>query len=681
MPSFEQNYDNADLKEIFEAMIASYGRDVFMNRRKALGSFLDIAPKLTRGARCLDACLKAGNASRLASAGTSKAREQEARAAVNTLKEKGFDDESAFSFVENLCEALGGRVSIRPDYSKGGDIPYAVKENTNIQDAMESLDHVRWFLNHEKDYHFQEPDKRIGTLRSLMGRPTENRQKILDIYKDICREFVNDPYSSLILLEDADAGGRITALKPQDYFVVINGMPVPVGFARKWKGADAPGDVAFWNGKKKAFLQKVDGLKARLSGVAETKSNSYKKAVSEGIRYIFFGLLVAALLGYFVYRETSGGLLPTPMIAYIRNNFAKKDEILSLFESQSAVRDYLVRAGVLVLAVVFGALLLLNILRVMGAVRRRRKKMRAPLREKKNLLRILEKDMASDIGAIEKAFEKDNAEAKLKVCDYRSTARQIRELSAGTDKPVRRVVGKPGKLLCFLAAVICGCYALMFFGPWPVEYERGQNMLQGINRSQNSNVLENTAALSDEKPEGGTWTDWKNVKSFIRNIFEAGAADGLYEVEKDAIYDRKAAPLSITQTSESSCLDNNSAYGAAAAVDGDYYTFWQEGAPGDGIGEFIRLEFDGKKKVALIDIVPGNVRSRSLFEENNRPKLLSFRLGDKEYIYEFPDGEMREFLLSLPGEMETDHLEIEILDVYKGSAYEDTCITEVTVYG
>ncbi len=174
-------------------------------------------------------------------------------------------------------------------------------------------------------------------------------------------------------------------------------------------------------------------------------------------------------------------------------------------------------------------------------------------------------------------------------------------------------------------------------------------------------------------------------------------------------------------------------YGAHNLFDGDPSTAWVEGVDGEGISESVTLAI-GKEPGDYIYITNGYQKSRSLFDRNNRVKKLRLSLsvgfmipGDETelyaYFYTLPFGEpvdveledswgiqqipmpwdkadakmfmekqlarfLKEFrsdiekYQELSGETGTApmarfFLTCEILEVFRGSLYDDTCISDI----
>lgn len=121
-------------------------------------------------------------------------------------------------------------------------------------------------------------------------------------------------------------------------------------------------------------------------------------------------------------------------------------------------------------------------------------------------------------------------------------------------------------------------------------------------------------------------------------------------------------------------------YGAAFLSDGDTSTPWEEGVEGDGIGEQITYEPEAGTKIQAIRIYPGNGRSDSAFQENNRPKTMTLEIDGKKQTLDFDDaGHFYTFSSKKP--VAASEVKLIIDSVYQGSKWQDTCISEVEFYG
>lgn len=113
--------------------------------------------------------------------------------------------------------------------------------------------------------------------------------------------------------------------------------------------------------------------------------------------------------------------------------------------------------------------------------------------------------------------------------------------------------------------------------------------------------------------------------------------------------------------------------------DGDIQTNWQEGTAGNGIGEYVSYEFKEVFTVNAMSFQLGNWKTKEYYYGNNRPKTLTIAMGEQSWTVTFPD-EWVEFGLKFSSPVRTDNLKMTIDDVYKGSKWNDTVITDIGVW-
>lgn len=136
------------------------------------------------------------------------------------------------------------------------------------------------------------------------------------------------------------------------------------------------------------------------------------------------------------------------------------------------------------------------------------------------------------------------------------------------------------------------------------------------------------------------------------------------------------------KASASSELDGGaSTYYAGNVLDGDLSTAWAEGVPGDGVDEWIRLETtDGSlMDVSAIQFAMGYQKNDQLLEKNSWPYevLIEAEGGFNQTVELYWYTDM--FILDQP--VKTNWIKITILGVEEGSSYDDTCISEIQLYG
>jgi len=141
----------------------------------------------------------------------------------------------------------------------------------------------------------------------------------------------------------------------------------------------------------------------------------------------------------------------------------------------------------------------------------------------------------------------------------------------------------------------------------------------------------------------------------------------------------RGMPRSITLSASSVLKESGYDYSATCAMDGNSTTAWAEAASGDGVEEWLRLDFGEDCGVSGLQIWAGYQKSDSLFQKNNRPKSIRVTFSDGSSMDFELDDTMNMQSLSFGGKRVTSSLKITILSVYPGTAYQDTCITELAL--
>lgn len=135
----------------------------------------------------------------------------------------------------------------------------------------------------------------------------------------------------------------------------------------------------------------------------------------------------------------------------------------------------------------------------------------------------------------------------------------------------------------------------------------------------------------------------------------------------------------IVSAVASSVLEqDNTNYGSANIFDGNAATAWVEGANGNGVGESIRIYFDGETTVHVVDIYNGYQKSEDLYFKNARATALdlSFSDGSTQRVYVASDHLGMESVSF--DSVTTNYVDIKIVSAASGSTYTDLCISEVS---
>lgn len=134
----------------------------------------------------------------------------------------------------------------------------------------------------------------------------------------------------------------------------------------------------------------------------------------------------------------------------------------------------------------------------------------------------------------------------------------------------------------------------------------------------------------------------------------------------------------ISATSE--MKEGNVVYEAKSLWDYRNLKPWVEGVNGSGIGQKISIEYDTIFRFHGILVSNGFVdfNRPHLFSSNNRVKRIKVTFGNTGTFEEFDLEDSPNFQkLSFEGGQNVKFITIEILDIYKGSRYDDTCINKI----
>jgi Mg-chelatase subunit ChlD len=119
------------------------------------------------------------------------------------------------------------------------------------------------------------------------------------------------------------------------------------------------------------------------------------------------------------------------------------------------------------------------------------------------------------------------------------------------------------------------------------------------------------------------------------------------------------------------------AYKAENVLDGKSTTAWAEGVDGPGIGEWLKFGLDEPRKVKAVRIISGYPKTPQIFRNNNRVRTIKISFSDGKFqMNELKDVQESQRIL-IDRDAPTSYIKLEIMDVYKGAKFDDTCIAEV----
>lgn len=222
--------------------------------------------------------------------------------------------------------------------------------------------------------------------------------------------------------------------------------------------------------------------------------------------------------------------------------------------------------------------------------------------------------------------------------------------------------------------------------------EKSQKLFKKIEKLH---LLSETNNLSkDEK-------DFLNKYYLKENYFYNPEKNSIWEIVNSSIDSSVVYDFFPYKIFSSSCFDEKK-YSIKNIYDNSFQTAWAEGVEGDGIGEYFEFYLNNNKlknedlresslnNIYSIEIFNGYVKSTKTFKENNRVKKLKVYLNNVPWvILELKDSSSKQIFYLGDKYIDVKKLKnqnisnddlvlkFEIMEVYRGTKYQDTCITEV----
>ncbi len=142
----------------------------------------------------------------------------------------------------------------------------------------------------------------------------------------------------------------------------------------------------------------------------------------------------------------------------------------------------------------------------------------------------------------------------------------------------------------------------------------------------------------------------------------------------------------ITQISQTSYLedDNPFLYQATSLFDGDLDTVWADGNPENyRKNDHISIEFENPIELDEIRIAPGYFNT-GLFNANNRIKKLQIKFDTHPSYDDAINAEFQDVMeiqsINIETKISVKTITFIIKEVYSGSKWDDTCISEIEFY-
>lgn len=140
---------------------------------------------------------------------------------------------------------------------------------------------------------------------------------------------------------------------------------------------------------------------------------------------------------------------------------------------------------------------------------------------------------------------------------------------------------------------------------------------------------------------------------------------------------RKSIPARKIIASSTLPDQAGNSYADQNIMDGDASTAWCEGVKGDGIGEWIKIDFGSMQELKGFELFNGLAKSSKAFQANNRVKRMKLEFSNGQTRVIDNDFIRNEFL---DNPIHTSFVKITIEAVERGTKYHDTCMSEIRFF-
>ncbi len=202
------------------------------------------------------------------------------------------------------------------------------------------------------------------------------------------------------------------------------------------------------------------------------------------------------------------------------------------------------------------------------------------------------------------------------------------------------------------------------------------NINVSVNVNSQANVNLNNNANLNVNSETAT-----NVNANL-NIDTNQNTNKAASVETDEANPVRPPRDEVVVTASSTLTDTSGVgfdYSPGQVIDQDFSTSWVEAASGDGIDEWIKMQFSAPAKINILGIVPGFARDNDIYLENNRIKSFELEFSDGTTITEQLIDRYGMHFVAFPT-IDTDYIKLTIKSVYAGSKYDDSPIAELDIW-
>ncbi len=589
-----------------------------------------------------------------------------------------------------------------------------------------------WLYNHLEKYQFntdkaKELQAEFGQIQLLHGEVPneETMQKLKDCYYKLFDLLDNNPFSYINGLREA--GVETNDL--DCYFIENNGQMVPIGY---YKIKHPIESILLLNKKIQAQKEKTFDTKKKLMGGFEKEAERIQKTYDQyktvnQSNYFRAGLATFASIMILVY--TILFLKITNIVDIIKGIGDKKRFTMAVYDGMSRMPIF-EKTGI-VMWVLFLILHIATLIYVVIYIKEIKNEY--VLTYQRVITSKYKKTSDKSVGKVNQQFdellEKDSQNL-LDLMRKGMTSLLEKNVLSQIIKKLRkrmsiakgylskeqwnmRGIQKNGTIaiLVLLAGLGCFTYTIMakpdvkqVLDKWDysIRLAFSSDKLRGVKLVQltkkDSQIYSSKSEDSKVKyilPEGTTVEvlkkelvgeeEWSKIKKVTETEVITGwiltsDTKPYNETDYSQYYEIPVA----SYESSSNLVGQLGEYNVFYAVDWNRETAWQDGNQGiSGEGEFIRVDFEKETTIDMILIFPGNAKSEELYWKNERIKKAEISFSnDQSFTYEFDDSFEEEYqTIRLNKPISTSYMFVEILEVYEGQEFMDSCISEVHVFG
>lgn len=176
-----------------------------------------------------------------------------------------------------------------------------------------------------------------------------------------------------------------------------------------------------------------------------------------------------------------------------------------------------------------------------------------------------------------------------------------------------------------------------------------------------------------ETPPGADDVVYVDLRDYSASITKTAAETEVPQASLGAV-------STVTATSYLEEPQYGFVHGPSNVIDGDLTSAWVEGADGQGEGESITLHLDGVYTISGFTIHAGYQKSTDTYHNNSRPASLRVTFSDGAGIEVSLEDFNGEQIVTFDTAVNTSNVTFTILSVYPGSTYQDTAITDISLF-